>query len=256
MRGLAAVVAISFVSIVAFPTDSSGHDLLISLKFSPQESVDVDSVALPPSLLERSVGLRWSDGRKQEDPSVMGSGTDDDDKQFLVRSSTEVVEFVSNAVEQIAAAHGLKTASPADRQLDISLTRFTVNESNKALGSTYAAEVHLAYTLKDAGGVKLTEGAVSGTANRYGKARSGANMSEVLSDALKEAFAGVLEDGAVQASWISGKPAAGAGSQNAAAPVREGTIEERLKKLDDLLAKGLITKEEHKAARAKILEDM
>lgn len=257
MRRLAAALTISLVSFTAFAQKPSKSDLLVNLKFTPQESVDVESVALPPSLLERSVDIRWSDGRKQEDASVIGSGTDDDDKLFSVRASTDVVEFVSNTVGQAAEVQGLKKASPADRQLDISLSRFTVSESNKALGSTYSAEVHLAYTLKDAAGVKLTEGAASGTANRYGKARSGANMSEVLSDALKEAFTGVLEDSSLKTSWISGKPAAGAGSPSTAAPAaREGTVEERLKKLDDLLAKGLITKEEHKAARARILEEM
>lgn len=258
MRRFIVVLAISLVSIAAF-AQKKKSDQLVALKFTPQESVQVDSLALPQSLLERSVDIRWKDARNQDDVYVIGSGTDDDDRSAAIRSSTDVVEWVGNAIGQIAESHGLKKASPADRQLEISLSRFTVSESNKALGSTYSSEIHLGYTLNDSRGKKLAEGAASGTANRYGKSRSGPNMSEVLSDALKDAFTGVLEDPNVQASWISGKPSSGATSQSASAPAASApkeTPEEKLKKLDDMLKKGLITKEEHKAARAKVLAEM
>lgn len=248
------LVAISVVSMTVLAEKKS--EFLVSLKFTPQESVQLDSLALPQSVLERSVDIRWRDARNQDDVLVIGSGTDDDDRTFPIRSSTDVIEWVGNAISQITESQGLKKASPSDRQIEIRVSRFTVRESNKAIGSTYAAEIHLGYTLEDAKGRKLTEGAASGTANRYGRARSGPNMSEVLSDALKEAFLGVLADPNVQAAWISGEPSSGATSQSAAAPATTETIEEKLKKLDELLKKGLITKEEHKAARARILEEM
>lgn len=258
MRKFVIVLAISLVSVALF-AQRKRADVLVNLKFTPQEGVQVDSLALPQSLLERSVDIRWKDARNQEDSFVIGSGTDDDDRSSPYRASSDVVEWVGNSIGLIADSHGLKKAAPADRQLDVSLSRFTVSESNKALGSTYTAEIHLGYMLKDAKGKKLTEGASSGTANRYGKSRSGANMSEVLSDALKDAFTGVLEDPNVQASWISGKPSSGTTVVNtgsSAPPAKEETTEEKLKKLDDLLKKGLITKEEHKAKRAKILDEM
>jgi len=57
-----------------------------------------------------------------------------------------------------------------------------------------------------------------------------------LSDALKEAYSNVLGDQTLQAAWISGKP-------GAASSKEVETPEERLRKLDDLLKKGLITKD-------------
>ncbi|HVT44851.1 MAG TPA: YajG family lipoprotein [Thermoanaerobaculia bacterium] len=253
MRKFVLAMSILLISVALF-AQRKKPDVVVDLKFTPQEGVQVDSLALPLSLLERSVDIRWKDARNQADAFAIGSGTDDDDRSSPIRASTDVLEWVGSSVGVIAGSQGLETKSPADRRLDISLSRFTVRESNKALGSTYSAEIHLAYTLNDAKGRKLTEGAASGTANRYGKSRSGPNMSEVLSDALKDAFNGVLADPNVQASWISGKPSSGAASKSTAAPAE--TTEEKLKKLDDLLKKGVISKEEHKAARAKILEDL
>jgi hypothetical protein len=91
-----------------------------------------------------------------------------------------------------------------------------------------------------------------------GKARSAADCAEVLSDALKEAFIKTLADQKLQSSWMSGETSRSVeGSPDAgAAAASGGTIEDRLKKLDDLLQKGLITETEHRAARAEILKDL
>jgi hypothetical protein len=131
----------------------------------------------------------------------------------------------------------------------LQVTRFFIDESNKALGSVYGTEVKLAYTLKDAKGSPLITGATSGTAHRYGRAHSPENINEVLSDSLKEAYANVLADPALQTAWVSGKAATGA-----AAPAI--SAEERLRQLDDLLKKGLITKDEYATKRAAILKEM
>lgn len=244
-----AVLLVSLVSVGLAQQKSKKPPLLVDLKFMPQESIRVNSVALPPSLLDKSFDVVIEDSRSGDDPLTLGSGTDDDDLVFPIRATTDVVAFVADSVLRISGAHGLKKDTAADRRLNIRLTRFAVNESNKAVGSTYAAEVHLAFVLVNAQGTKIVEGASSGTANRYGRARSGANCAEVLSDALKDAFTKALGDQALQSAWISG-----------AAPVVETspgvkeTIEQRLKRLDDLLARGLITKEEHAAARAAIIK--
>jgi hypothetical protein len=73
-------------------------------------------------------------------------------------------------------------------------------------------------------------------------------MNEVLSDALKEAYSNVLSDQPLQSAWVTGKPAGKA--------VPAESAEERLRKLDDLLKKGLITKDEYQTKRAEILKDM
>ena len=131
--------------------------------------------------------------------------------------------------------------------------RFFVDESNKAVGSVYASEVKFTYTLEDGKGKRLTDGAASGSAHRYGRARSADNCNEVLSDALKEAYAEVLSDPRVEDAWVSGKSTGGSGGGSTAKPE---SVEERLRKLDDLLKKGLITKEEYDKKRAEILKDV
>ena len=63
----------------------------------------------------------------------------------------------------------------------------------------------LAWALKNRSGKILAQGAASGSTHRYGRAHSEDNINEVLSDALKEAFANVLDDSKLQSAWGSGK---------------------------------------------------
>ncbi len=231
-------------------------DLLVALKFVPQEHVRAISVALPGSILDRPLEIKVDDTRAVDDPRVIGAGTDDDDRPFPIKSSVDVPQFVRDAVVQITSAYSIKTAATADRKLTLRLTRFVVNESNKALGSTYLAEVHLAYTLADGAGKVIAESASAGSATRYGRARSGANCSEVLSDALKDAFGKIMADRPLQDAWRTGAVASADGvSVDKTLPQPKESVEERLLKLNDLLKKGLITQEEYKVKRAEILKD-
>jgi uncharacterized lipoprotein YajG len=254
MRKRSVVFAATLIAFAVSATaGDSTRELVVDLKFIPQEGVHSTSADLAPSMIERTVALKVEDGRGQADPLVIGDGTNDDDKTFPIRASADVKQYAAAAAEQIVSSWGLKTASPADRTLLVRLMRFYVNEGNKALGSVYASEVKVTYTLSDKSGKALFEGAASGTAHRYGRARSAQNCSEVLSDAFKEAVANMLSDSALQTAWASGK--ATAISASASAPAKE-SVEERLKKLDDLLKKGLITKEEHQKRRAEILKEI
>lgn len=227
-------------------------ELTVPLKFTPQEGVHESSADLPPTLLNQSVEIRVEDARKLDDSLLIGQGTGGDDKRFPVHANHDVAAFVQDVATSVAKEWSLKTDHPAARTLILQLTRFNIDESNKALGSIYAAEVKFAYILKDAKGRTLGEGAGSGTAHRYGHAHSPENINEVLSDALKEAYANVLSDKPLQTAWISGTRNT---APSAAAPPAE-SAEERLRKLDDLLKKGLITKAEYDAKRAQILKDM
>lgn len=255
------VASLFVVSIVA----AQARELLVPLKFVPQESVRVTAVALPPSVLDRSVAVGLEDGRNLPDPATIGDGTNDDDEPFPIKASTDVVQFVNETVQSLAVARRLKIAEAPERRLNLRLSTFTVIERNKAIGSTYSAEVHFAYTLTDAEGRQLVEGAASGVANRYGRARSSGNCAEVLSDALKDAFTNTLADPRLQAAWSSGTPASAVSPAPAGAPAPAsapapaggaGTVEERLKRVDDLLKKGLISPEEHKALRSQILSSI
>jgi hypothetical protein len=228
------------------------QELTVNLKFVPQEGVQSTSPDLLPAVLERSFELRVEDGRSAEAARSVGQGTNDDDKAFPIVAGSDVIGYVKDTLQQVATGWGLKTETP-ERVLTLRVVRFFVDESNKALGSVYAAEVKLTYVLTDASGRKLAEGASSGSAHRYGRARSAENCSEVLSDALKEAFSDALSNTQLQTAWAAGK----AGTVSSTAPAASAdSVEERLRKLDDLLKKGLITKEEYAKKRAEILKDV
>lgn len=254
MRRLSAFLLILLASSVAYGRGATPKELVIDLKFKPQEGVHSDSPALPPAMLEKSVDLRVEDGRKEADPRVIGQGTGGNDKTFPIRAGNDIAPFVKEVIDSVGKSWSLNTATPSDRILNISVTRFFLDESNKALGSMYSSDVKLAFTLKDAKGKVLAEGVGSGSTHRYGRAHSVENSNEVLSDALKEAFANVLDDSSMQTAWSSGKGSAKGGSSQSSTPSK--SVEERLKDLDALYKKGLIKKEEYDRKRAEILKDI
>lgn len=227
-------------------------DLTVHLQFIPQEGVHTSTAELTPEVLEQPITVTVADARKLPDLHVIGRGTGGDDKVFPIHADDEVRTFVQQTVDGIGKEWSIKQQDGAARVLTVQITTFAVDESNKALGSLYAADVQLAFTLTDARGRKLASGTGSGSTHRYGRAHSPENINEVLSDALKEAYANVLGDHALQVAWASGKAAPGASVQTQPAE----SVEERLRKLDDLLKKGAITKEEHQRRRAEILKEI
>jgi len=243
-----AAVSIAFLSTAAAARDNA-KELAVNLRFAPQESVASNSPDLLPAVTERPIVLRVEDARGEE-PEVIGHGTNDDDVRFPIRSSVEVMPFITGTVKQVTSEWGIQQADQADQTLTFKVTRFYVEESNKAVGSMYAAEVKLTYLVAGKNGRKLLEGASSGSARRYGRARSADNCNEVLSDAMKEALATAFADSRLQEALSTGKSSAGDDS----APSE--SVEERLRKLDDLLKKKLITKEEYDRKRAEILKDL
>lgn len=243
------IVAACAVCLTVSARDSR-KELTVTLKFAPQEGVQSTSPDLTPAALERTILLKVEDARNGE-PAKIGQGTNDDDETFPIRASADVIAYLTDTLREVSAAWGVKLADKADRVLTLRVTGFSVDESNKALGSVYAAEVKFTYVLSDTSGKKLLEGASSGSAHRYGRSRSADNCNEVLSDSLKEAFANVISDPRLQEAWASGRPA---GDTAGGTPAE--SVEERLRKLDDLLKKGLITKEEYAKKRAEILKDI
>jgi hypothetical protein len=225
----------------------------VPLKYLPQEGVHSTSADLPPGLLKESVEIRVEDGRKLDDPLEIGHGTGGDDKRFPIHADHDVIAFIHEMITGVSKEWSLKQERPVSRTLVLQVTRFDVDEANKALGSVYGTEVKLAFVLKDARGKTLAEGMGTGTAHRYGKAHSPENINEVLSDALKEAYANVLADPTLQKAWISGTGSVAAASTSTRSAE---SAEDRLRKLDDLLKKGLITKAEYDKKRAEILKDM
>jgi hypothetical protein len=65
------------------------------------------------------------------------------------RSTIAVGPFVSESVAQLATTQRLQVGSPAERVLQLRSHAFHINKANKALGSTYASDLHFAYTFLD-----------------------------------------------------------------------------------------------------------
>ena len=246
---LAVTLAVLFIATLAFARGNL-KELTVPLKYVPQEGVHSTSADLTPALLAQAVEVRVEDARKLADPLTIGQGTGGDDKVFPIHADHDVIAFIQEMVTGVGKEWSLKQEHPAGRTLILQVTRFYVDEANKALGSMYGTEVKFAFILKDAHGKPLAEGMGTGSAHRYGHAHSPENINEVLSDALKEAYANVLADPGLQKAWISG-----AATASTTAHAAE-SAEERLRKLDDLLKKGLITKAEYDKKRAEILKDM
>jgi uncharacterized lipoprotein YajG len=259
MRNLVAISTLIFGLLSSSAFGQS--DLQVPLKFIPQNSVGPKAVPLPAAVLDRHVEFVVEDGRSIDDLKVIGQGTDDDDRLFPIVTSVPVQEYVNGAVKQMVTSYGVRSANSGGRRIRIRVSRFNILEGNKAVGSTYAAEVHLAYTF-ESGGSQLMDGATSGAASRYGRARSVANISEVVSNALKEAFDNLLNDYRLQEAWKTGAAAPRTAAPAAAAPstapaaagAQNRTMEQRLTELNELLKKGLITQDEYKVMRADILK--
>ncbi|HSF39077.1 MAG TPA: YajG family lipoprotein [Thermoanaerobaculia bacterium] len=187
----------------------------VSLRYSPQESVATSSAVLGPGMNERPVQVTMEDGRAGSDPAVIGDCSDDDDKMWPVKASNSVVTWADEVLRKNLGDWGIKVSPDAPQTLAGKLTRVRVVESNKAVGSTYQAEVQVAFALKNAQGGVLWEGTALGDATRFGRARSQENVNEVLSDAIKETYANALNDAGLQNAWV-GKAAPRSESSSAA----------------------------------------
>jgi hypothetical protein len=141
----------------------------------------------------------------------------DDDKTSPITASG-VAEFAKKALADNVAGWGIKVTPGADRVLTVKLVRFFVSENPKAIGAMFGSEVRTIVSYADHRKV-VWEGTATGSTHRYGK-RNDENVNEVLSDAIKEAYANALSDAGL-AQALSGKapamaPAAPAASASKA----------------------------------------
>lgn len=233
-------VGLSVVSSVALSVE-----VTVPLVFQPQESVAANNLSsLPPSILDKPVALALIDARGDTSNRI-GQGTNDDDSTFAYVSAQPVADFTEAVARQLFTGNGIRLDRASPLQLKLRLTGFSIDESNKAVGSMYGGVVKFAFTLEQ-DGKRLSEGAAEGSARRYGQSASIGNVAQVLSDATKQALADVLADSQLQAAWKSG--VASADSQPG------DPVAAKLERLDALLKAGNISPEEHKRARAEVLK--
>jgi hypothetical protein len=192
--------------------------LTMALQYTPQESVGTSNAVLAPGMTDRPVRLSMADGRAG-DPKIIGEISDHDDKVFPVYAANDVVAWAAEVLKKNAADWGIKVNPDAPLSLAGRLTQLRLVASTKAVGSTYNVEIQMAFTLSDAKGRTLWEGAAKGDATRYGHARSAENANEVLSDAIKETYANAFNDPGLQSAWLGkSRPVASAPASAPAEP--------------------------------------
>ncbi len=173
----------------------------ITLEYRPQQSVAATVANVSGAMLERPVALRFEDDRQRDDPSVIGSRTDDDDRKIALRATSDLLEFVRDNFRSAARDWGVRFDSDAGLTLVVRVLETKITETNQAVGATYNAVVRLAYALESGSGEKLVSNTALGDASRYGKKFSNDNCNEVLSDAMLEAFANLVSDRELQRAW-------------------------------------------------------
>jgi hypothetical protein len=220
----------------------------VTLRYSPQESVGTSVPTLTMGISDIPVRLSIEDGRTITDPAVIGDSTDDDDRVWPIRAANDLLGWANEVLLKNAGEWGIRASDSAPLQLKGSLLRFMVNESNKAVGSVYNADIRVGFRLLDAKGQLLWEGTAAGDATRYGKSRVEENANEVLSDAIKEAYATALGDPALQNAWLGkGGPAvttasaASTASASSAPTAARMTPDELLAELVKLKKQGFTT---------------
>jgi len=210
----------------------------ITLRYAPQESVGTSVPTLMMGISDVPVRLSIEDGRTVTDPAVLGDSTDDEDRVWPIRAASDLLGWANEVLLKNAGEWGIRVSDSAPLQLKGTLLRFMVNESNKPVGSVYNADVRVGFRLLDAKGQLLWEGNAAGDATRYGKSRNQDNVNEVLSDAIKEAYATALGDPALQNAWL-GK--SGPAPATAAPAADRMTPDELLAELVKLKKQGFTT---------------
>lgn len=221
MRAIAVMVAVSSCvgAAMGFSLADSVKERVLNLSFVPQESTGEHAPSLAPSMATRSVSLSsFRDDRPRSEADLVGEGTDDDDHPFPWRASGSVVDFARGVFVRTASGWGIRLEDGQDLLLTVRLVRYYVQEKDQAVGSTYASDVRIGFELKTAAGKTLSSGVVSGSAHRYGRKRSADNCNEVLSDALKEAYAGLFDDASLQAAWSGTRTHPGTTGRTISAP--------------------------------------
>jgi hypothetical protein len=190
----------------------------MALRPLPQASLQGQSPALGAAMTARPVKLVLVDGRSGPDPAVIGQTQDHTDQFFPLRTSSNVLAWTNDALQKAVAVWGIKTADDAPFVLAGRIVHFTLNESTKAVGAMYNAEIQISFTLKNARGGVLWEGNASGDAGRFGKSRSEENANEVLVDSIKQAYSEMFANTGLQEAWDGKATPHAAGAASAAAP--------------------------------------
>jgi hypothetical protein len=201
--------ALVFAPIVlAFTPTFAASDLVIPLKFLPTTKPGEVTSQLREGISSRSVAIEIEDARGMKSIDLVGEGTADNDSVFRIRAAGHVPAFAKNSLRDRLSTWGVVVDDKSQLVLAIKATRFFVRETNLVFGSAYQAEVQFPFVLRDRAGHVFAEGTALGMAQQKGRKRNAANCGEVLSNALEQAAANLMNNATLQEGWASAKPQA------------------------------------------------
>jgi hypothetical protein len=195
---VATVLAAALLVALAAPASAKKNDPNVELDFRPQQTVGGAEVQITPNMLRTPVSVTVEDLRPGDDPADIGTRTDNDDRKHTLRAVDKVQPYLASVVEELLHEWGIQTQDDASLSLNVILVRFSVLETNRAVGATYEANVQISAELT---GSAEWSGGASGDATRYGRKFSNDNVNEVLSDAVLEALASLLSNPGLHEAW-------------------------------------------------------
>lgn len=198
-----AMIVAAGIFLATLPVAGAPKERTLTLHFVPQEATGASS-PLPFERPPRPLRLVFEDGRATPGSMLVGEGNDDDERFFAWHATSSIPEFAKDVFVQTAQGWGIRFEETADLALLVRLTRFVIKESDQAVGSTYSADVNVAFELREQDAL-VVSGAAHGDARRYGRKRSADNCNEVLSDATKEAYAALFDAPRLRRA-LEGKP--------------------------------------------------
>jgi hypothetical protein len=191
--------------VLAFAPALAASDLVIPLKFIPTTKQGEVSAQLREGISSRAVAIEIEDARGMKSIDLVGEGTADNDSVFRIRATGHVPSFAKNSLRDRLSAWGVVVDEKSHLVLSIKATRFFVRESNLVFGSSYQAEVQFPFVLRDRAGHVFAEGSALGMAQQKGRKRNAANCGEVLSNALEQAAANLMNNASLQEAWAGAK---------------------------------------------------
>ena len=194
--------------VLAFAPALASSDLVIPLKFIPTTKPGEVTAQLREGISSRSVAIEIEDARGMKSIDIVGEGTADNDSVFRIRATGHVPSFAKSALRDRLSTWGVVVDEKSHLVLAIKATRFFVRETNLVFGSAYQAEVQFPFVLRDRAGHVFAEGNALGMAQQKGRKRNAANCGEVLSNALEQAAANLMNNASLQEGWAAARPQA------------------------------------------------
>lgn len=189
---------IVWVSVVAA---AKAPDAKVELLYVPQQVIGGSSADLPEAIQNTPVDITLQDARKLSEATFLGVRTTDDNQKISLHSSGPIEPFVENILINDARTWGATVSVDAKWRMNVELLKFEVTETNQAVGAMYQAETKARLTLREPTGRAVWSATTAGDATRYGRKYSNRNINEVLSDAVREAFASALDEPTLHSIW-------------------------------------------------------